>query len=138
LKYMNQLQRGMTLIEIMIVVVIVGIIATIAYPAYQAQIQRSSRTSATGCLFEMSHALERYYTSEMTYVGATLPNPQCRNDTAQRYIYSIANQAVRTYTLSAAPHGPQSGDDCGTLTLTQSGQKGAAGGTDPVTVQQCW
>ncbi|MDP4536852.1 type IV pilin protein [Alkalimonas collagenimarina] len=134
----NRLQHGMTLIEIMVVVAIVGIIAAIAYPAYQSQIERSYRTSATGCLFEMSHVMERYYTSEMSYVGATLPTMQCQNDTAQRYSYSITNQAARTYTLTAVPQGVQATDDCGTLTLTQAGQKGAAGGTDPAIVQKCW
>ncbi|MCH8537162.1 MAG: prepilin-type N-terminal cleavage/methylation domain-containing protein [Alkalimonas sp.] len=128
----------MTLIEIMVVVAIVGIIAAIAYPAYQSQVERSFRATATGCLFEISHFMERYYTSEMSYVGAELPTLQCRNDTANRYSYSITNQAARSYTLTAVPQGVQASDDCGTLTLTQTGQKGAAGGTDPAMVQRCW
>ena len=131
-------QQGITLVELMIAVAIIGILGAIAYPAYQTHIERSNRTAASGCLYELSHFLERHYTSNMTYAGAVLPNAQCRTDTAARYTYTLTELAARTYRLSAIPQGPQSSDNCGTLTLNQAGQRGAAGGTDPAVVQQCW
>lgn len=132
--------RGVTLVEVMIVVVIVGIMAAVAYPAYQEHVLRASRVSAGACLVELAQFMERTYTQNMSYnpVGFDLPTLSCQIDTATRYSYSVDNHSARTYTLSATPQGPQASDDCGTLTLTQTGQKGAAGGTDATVVQKCW
>ena len=65
--------RGFTLIEVMIVVVIISILAAIAYPAYQSQLQQSRRIDAQTALLELAQYMERYYTTNGSYTGATLP-----------------------------------------------------------------
>lgn len=62
-------QRGMTLIELMIVVVILGIIAAIAIPGYQGYTKRARRSDATIALTKTANEQERYFT-ECNYYAA--------------------------------------------------------------------
>ncbi|MCL2644697.1 MAG: type IV pilin protein [Betaproteobacteria bacterium] len=131
-------QKGFTLIELMITIVIVAILAAIAIPNYQSYILNTRRAAAVTCLLELSQAIERFHTVNMTYAGFTLPSAQCSTDLNGHYSFSVADQAARTYTLSAIPQGTQASNDpasCGTLTMNQAGQKGALGGGN---VGKCW
>ena len=84
--------------------------------------------------------MERFYTSNLTYVGAA-PSLPCRleNNLSQRYTISLRAGSVtaRAYTLDATPTGVQATIDaqCGTLTLDQTGARSVSGtaGRD-----QCW
>jgi type IV pilus assembly protein PilA len=60
----RQLQKGFTLIELMIVVAIVGILAAVAIPAYQDYIKRSK-------VSEVAAALAACKTSYSDYVAAS-------------------------------------------------------------------
>ncbi|GAB2906673.1 type IV pilin protein [Rheinheimera gaetbuli] len=139
-KALNIKGAGFSLIEVMIVVVIVGILASIAVPSYQRYVITSNRTTATACLTELAQFMERTYTQNMRYNpnGFVLPQLQCRTDLAQRYGFALSNHNIRTYTLSAQPTSIQNDTECGTLTLNQAGQKGAAGGFNANTVRNCW
>jgi type IV pilus assembly protein PilE len=48
----------------------------------------------------------------------------------------LTNLAARTFTLRAAPKGAQAGEKCGTLTLTEKGQRGQTGAG--MTESKCW
>ena len=63
-------QRGMTLMELMIVVAIVGILGAVAYPGYSSYIQRGRITEATSTLSEFRIKLEQYYQDNRHY-GST-------------------------------------------------------------------
>ena len=57
---MKQLQKGFTLIELMIVVAIIGILAAVAIPAYQDYIGRAQASEAVSLLSGGKTALAEY------------------------------------------------------------------------------
>jgi len=135
-------KKGFTLIELMITVAIVGILAAVAYPSYQAQVRKTKRADCETALLSLANAMERDYTQNGAYrdiIGANLFNAQCPVDGNGPATYNLAIATANggaTYTLTATPiaGGPQAGDTCGNLTLTQTGLKGTSGGT----VADCW
>lgn len=142
-------EQGFTLIELMITVAIIGILAAIAYPSYTSHVLKTRRSVATGCLMEMSQWMDRNYTTCLAYNktgtscattvdNTTLPTLGCTSDLSGAYTLSLAGSptlTISTFQLEAVPNttGPQANDTtCGTLTLNQTGTKGAA------STSGCW
>lgn len=119
---------GVTLIELMIAVAIVGILTAIAYPSYQSYIARTNRGAAASCLLQYAQFMERYYTTNLTYVDAE-PELGCstENDLNRRYTIELDDDLTQgTYTLTATPTQLQTRADtqqCGVLTLDQTGAR---------------
>ena len=129
-------QRGVTLIELMIVVVILAIIAAIAIPSYRQQVLRSNRSDAKVALMQTVQNLERCFTSNSTYTGCVaLPAASPEG------IYTVSGEddeeiTGTTYLLTATPQGGQADDTaCGNFTIDQTNDRGITGtGTE----DECW
>ena len=142
-------QRGVTLLELMIVVTIVAIISAFAYPSYTQYVVNTKRTAATSTLMQIADRQQQFfmdnksYTADLTALGfASNPlyvsddgNSVPAGDADAVYLFTLANVAPTTYTAIAAPLAQQLVRDtkCGTLTLTQAGAKDALAGGD-----DCW
>lgn len=66
---LQAMQKGFTLIELMIVVAIIGILASIALPGYQNYVKKAQITEATTALSNERVDMEQFYQDNRTYVG---------------------------------------------------------------------
>ena len=136
------INKGFTLIELMIVVAVVGILAAIAYPSYQEYVMRTRRAVAAGCLGQISQAMERTMTTDLTYIPlgvSTMPALGCITDVNLFYTFAFtaANTSASTYRVDATPIGSQTSDAlCLTLSINHLGNKFISSLTG--TVPQCW
>lgn len=128
---------GFTLIELMIVVAIIGIIAAIAYPSYSDNVRKTRRAVAQADLMELAQWMERQYSADFSYLEGTsqpvLPFTESPRTGTAFYNLSTGTVTQNAYTVQAVPTGDQQNDDCGTLSMTQTGAKTASG-----TGTNCW
>jgi type IV pilus assembly protein PilE len=140
----RKIQRGVTLVELMIVVIIVGILAAIAYPSYIKYVTKSNRSAAESFLLTVANKQEQYMLDARNYVNdpgalSTL-NLTTPSEVSSHYTISVSADNSTTppsYTITATPTGSQltRDTDCANLTLNQAGAKGISG-TSSVT--NCW
>ena len=142
-------QRGVTLVELLIVVTIIAIIASVAYPSYTQFVVRTKRAVATAMLMQIADRQQQYFMDNKRYAvtltslgyandsimideeGAIVPTA----DDGRVYNVQISASNIVTYELTATPQLHQAAKDseCGSLTLTHTGEKGQSGSGD-----NCW
>jgi type IV pilus assembly protein PilA len=107
---LKQIQKGFTLIELMIVVAIIGILAAIAIPAYQDYTIRAQVTEGLNLAAPVKTAIAEYYANNGTWPAGLIGNAPNLGYTASpsgKYVSGIALGALTgqiqiTYTGSQA------------------------------------
>lgn len=144
----KNLQRGFTLIELMIVVVIVAILAAVAYPSYQDSVIKTKRAEGRAALMQAMQQQERYYTQNNTYVEFDKSTPagfKTSSGDGANGSYEISGKACgeddikNCIVLAAKPVSPFVDAKCGDLTLQSTGIKDASvKDSDGKVAAVCW
>ena len=121
---MNQIQRGFTLIELMIVVAIIGILASLAIPAYQNYSIRAQIAEGLTLSGPVKNAIAVFYNDNGVFAAdnaeATAETP---NSYAGKYVTSITiNNAVISVQYGNDANASISGQ---TITLTAVNNEGS-------------
>ncbi|KJG17335.1 type IV pilin protein [Photobacterium angustum] len=117
-------QKGVTLIELLIVIAIIGVLTAIAYPSYQSYVLKGHRTQAMGDMIKVQLNLEEHFTQNSNYNSPVISGSNCTicNTDSNRYAFSISS-ATGSYIITATAKSDkgQNQDECGNLTLNQNG-----------------
>ena len=133
-------QRGVTLLELMIVVVIIALLAAIGYPGYAEYTLRAGRTEGRQAVLQYAAEQEKFYLNNNTYAVSmaqlrnggdatyTTPNGQ--------YVISIENATASTFRIVATYTGTAAGEAgrCQRMWMDHDAETGSS----PQNTDTCW
>ena len=123
---MRDTNRGVTLIELMIVVAIIGIIGMVAYPWYASQMLHGKRSDGREFSYDLVALQERFYAQNTTYAlnwAALNIGPTVESDNGH-YSFALATAADgQSYVITATPANGFVDGACPALTIDQNLQK---------------
>jgi type IV pilus assembly protein PilE len=141
------MERGITLVELLIVVVIVGILAAVAVPSYRNYVMRTNRTDATTMLLRVRSAQERFFLQNNRYANSLVDAPPAGlglSDVSENGKYELAFVGAPTaiaYTVQATPRagsGQDRDERCQAFTIDERGTRGATAAGGAENTQHCW
>jgi type IV pilus assembly protein PilE len=122
------INRGFSLIELMIVVTIVALLAGVTYPSYRESVRKAKRAEGRAALVQLMQQQERYYSQRSSYIAFSSSSVDANEkqfrwhsaDSAQKSAYEISGEACAGEGI----------DNCIVLTATAGTSKVDSGYTD--------
>lgn len=121
------MQKGFTIIEIVIVVAIIGVIAAVAIPSYDKYVVRTNRTAVQTEMVRLSQELQRYQVanrnsfanagSKIVGLNGTFPS-----GSSHYRIATAIDANGRGWTMTATPTSAKQNGD-GNVVLNHRGEK---------------
>ncbi|HEZ4922999.1 TPA: type IV pilin protein [Neisseria meningitidis] len=120
---MKNVQKGFTLLELMIAVAILGILTLITYPSYKTYIRRVRLSEVKSTLLINAQTMERYYRQKGTFDNYD------KNKLKQNEYFDITLSEVSPdhFTLKATPNPTTNEGETCVVTLNDGGTLSAAG-----------
>ena len=133
--YMHQ--RGITLLELMIVVTVIGVLAIVALPNYRDFSARARRAEARSALLQIATQQERHYLSNNTYTQDMtrlgFANAGCNTTSGGTYQVCVTAANANTYFATATyQNNDRERNKCLTFRINGAGVKTSAPEAD------CW
>lgn len=119
---MKNVQKGFTLLELMIAVAILGILTLITYPSYKTYIRRVRLSEVKSTLLMNAQNLERYYRQKGTF-----DNYDQTKLKQNKYFKITLSNSLDHFTLQAAPDPMTNEGETCIVTLNDGGTLSAAG-----------
>ena len=142
-------QRGVTLIELVVVMIIVGILTAIAVPSYRSYVLRSQRSDAKDAVLALATQQEKHYLQCNTYATAIADAADCGAGELQGaavskngwYQLTILGGDATTFSVQATAIAGQSqyqDEPCRSFTVTQAGVRSARTASNADNTAECW
>lgn len=120
---MKNVQKGFTLLELLIAVAILSILTLIAYPSYKAYTRRIRLSEVKSTLLMNAQNLERYYRQKGTFDNYD-PEKLKQN---KYFNITLSKVSPDHFTLKATPNPTTNDGETCVVTLNDGGTLSAAG-----------
>lgn len=120
---MKNVQKGFTLLELMIAVAILGILTLITYPSYKTYIRRVRLSEVKSTLLMNAQNLERYYRQKGTFDNYN----QAKLKQNKYFNITLSKVSPDHFTLQADPNPMTNEGETCVVTLNDGGTIAASG-----------